>query len=120
MARNLGQKTERRILKKIGAHRQPASGAIPGLPNDGIKNRYLLEVKSTQRKSLGIKREWLESLEENATARSKVPALLMILNRVNSVGSFSTHRMRMEAETAEWVAIPLRDFERLTKGWARS
>ena len=107
MARNLGQRTERRVLKKIGAKRQPASGAIPGFPNDGVKNRYLIEVKSTQRKSLGIKGIWLWELDENAISRGKVPAFIIVFNHG-------------EVLQTRWVAIPMRDFERLTKSWTKS
>ena len=110
--RNLGQKTERRILKKIGARKQPASGAIPGFPNDGVRDRYLIEVKSTQRTSLGLRRRWLEELEENAISRSKVPALMIVFNMPDPTQDFALYQ--------EWVAIPCRDFERLTKGWRKS
>ena len=107
MARNLGQKTERRILKKIGAKKQPMSGAISGFPNDGVKGRYLLEIKSTERKSLGIKSIWLWELDENAVSRNKIPALIMVFNHGETLQT-------------QWVAIPMRDFERLTKNWAKS
>ena len=117
MTRNLGQQTERRILKKIGARRQPGSGSLPGFPNDGVKNRYLLEVKSTQRGSLGLKREWLETLEENAMVRGKIPALVIIFNDV-PIGLRATTPRGYGLE--DWVAIPMRDFERLTKGWEKS
>src|SRR3990167_8215642 len=114
MDRSLGQKTERVILKKIGARRQPASGAIVGFPNDGIKNRYLIEVKSTQHESLSLKRKWLEDLEENAITRGKVPALVIVFNSEVSGPSFYRYR-----PSGEWVAIPRRDFELLTKGWKK-
>ena len=116
MVRNLGQKTERRILKKIGARRQPASGAIPGFPNDGVKNRYLIEVKSTQRVSLGLKRKWLEDLEENAISRSKIPALMIVFNAPDSLTRDSVSIESL----CEWVAVPRRDFERITKEWKKS
>jgi len=115
MARNLGQQTERRILKKIGARRQPASGAIAGFPNDGVLNKYLIEVKSTQRRSLGIKRKWLEDLEENAMMHGKVPALVIVFNCEIYRPSFCGYE-----PSDEWVAIPRHDFEQLTKKWKRS
>lgn len=118
--RNRGQQTERDILKEIGAKRQPGSGAILGFPNDGVKGRYLIEVKSTQQASLGLKRKWLEDLDENAVVRSKVPTLIIVFHKVNSIGGFSTPRMINDAEILEWVAIPRRDFERLTKDWKKS
>ena len=120
MTLNLGQKTERGILKKIGARRQPGSGAIPGFPNDGVKDRYLIEIKSTQRASLGIKRKWLEDLEENAMLIGKVPALIVVFNEIWHVGANSFKMTPRTLRCQEWVAIPRRDFEKLTKDWKRS
>ena len=110
--RNLGQQTERRILKELDARRQPRSGGIPGFPNDGIKGRYLIEVKSTQVGSLNIKREMVMSLEDNALGRDKIPALILVFNRKGEQDSLFTYR--------EFVAIPREDFERLTKNWKKS
>ena len=114
MARNPGQETERRILKKIGARRQPSSGAIPGFPNDGVKNRFLIEVKSTEKNSLGIKRKWVEDLEENALTRGKIPALVLVFNK-RGVAPYHDFR-----QAQEWVAIPRWKFEQLTRHWKRS
>lgn len=109
MARNLGQKTETRILKKIKAQKQPASGSIPGIPNDGIKGKYLIEVKSTVRGSLSVKREWLEALDESALLRSKTGALIVVFNNAT----------RALLGCQEWVAIPLSAFERMSNGWKK-
>ena len=119
MARNRGQQTERDILKKIGARRQPASGALPGFPNDGVLGKFLIEVKSTQRGSLGIKREWMEALEENAMVRGKIPALVIVFNRPEHKGSTGYANWIVDAQISEWVAVPRRDFEKLTKGWKK-
>ena len=118
---NLGQRIEKYVLKEIGARRQPGSGGIPGFPNDGIIGKYLIEVKSTVKSSLGLKRKWLEDLEENAFAFGKVPALIIVFNKIPNVGGSVTMRtMDDRAERREWVAIPRWRFERLTKGWRRT
>ena len=114
MALNLGQKTERRILKEIGARRQPGSGAIPGLPNDGVKNRFLIEVKSTAKNSLGIKRKQVEDLEENALMIGKIPILILVFNK-RGVAPYYDFR-----QAQEWVATPRWKFEQLTRRWKRS
>ena len=114
MTLNLGQKTERAILKKIGARRQPGSGAIAGFPNDGVKGRFLIEVKSTERNSLGIKRKWVEDLEENALTRGKIPVLVLVFNK-RGVAPYYDFR-----QAQEWVAIPRWKFEQLTRRWKRS
>ena len=117
---NLGQRTERRILKKIGARRQPASGAIPGFPNDGIKNCYLIEIKSTEKQSLSVKREWMEVLEENAILIGKVPVLVLVFNGYLNRTQIGEKLKLESAILQEWVAIPRRDFEALTSYWNRS
>ena len=117
--RNRGQQTERDILKKIGARRQPGSGAISGFPNDGVKGRYLIEVKSTQCESLSLKRKWLEDLEENAITRGKTPALIVIFNWPTHIQGSHIKLIPCPSRSSEWVAIPRRDFDRLTKGWKR-
>jgi len=106
---NLGQEIERRILKEIGARRQPRSGGIPGFPNDGTIGRYLIEVKSTTKKSLGLKRKWLEDLEENALTHGKTPAIIVVFNDAK----------RVTNQRQEWVAVPRWKFERLTKNWRK-
>jgi hypothetical protein len=105
---NPGIKAERRVLKKIGAKRQPNSGATPGMPNDGVKGKYLIEVKSTATKRIGIYWKDLDALEENAMMRSKIPALVMVMNAGENIWPYVTK---------EYVAIPLHEFEKLTLGW---
>jgi len=109
-SRNRGREIEKKILKKIKARPQPNSGAIPGMPNDGIKGKYLIEVKSTVRESIGIKKAWVYELERDAIMRGKIGALLL---------AFVT----TEGKTVElnpWVAVPLIDFEKLTKDWTKT
>jgi len=115
--RNLGQRTERLVLKKIGARRQPRSGGIPGFPNDGVKGRYLIEVKSTTKNSLGLKAKWLADLEENSMARDKIPALIIVFNAPEDIEKLTKDNW---AGREDWVAIPISDFERLTNGWKKS
>lgn len=119
--RNLGQKTERRVLKKIGARRQPRSGGIPGFPNDGVKGRYLIEIKSTVQGSIGVKRKVVDDLEENAMTRDKIPALVLVFDFPEPGFYFSrAHGWMRVVKTSSWVAIPREDFQRLTKDWKKS
>lgn len=98
--RSKGQDAERRVLKKIKARPQPNSGAIPGMPHDGIRGRWMIEVKSTEKKSLGVKREWLIELEGNAINHIKHPAMILLFEGCQP-----------------WVLVPLDDFEKLSLGW---
>lgn len=97
--KNPGKATERRVLKKIGARPQPNSGSTPGMPNDGVKGKYLIEVKSTVKKSMSIKEDWLMELEENALMHGKNPALVLVFRE------------------KPWVVVPLEDFEKMSLGW---
>lgn len=108
--RSKGQKAEKRTIKKIKAKPQPASGAFPGMPNDGIKGKYLIEIKSTVKKSISIKREWFESLDENAMFTGKTGALILV---------FDAERQTVSMPYEEWVAVPLGVFERLTNDWKK-
>ncbi len=106
--RNEGRHVEKQVLKRIKARPQPNSGALPGMPNDGVKGKYLIEVKSTVKKSLGVKWEWLKDLEENAILRSKVAAMVIVFNQ-DGGGTIGLNKC--------WVAVPLRDFEKLSLDW---
>jgi len=70
------------------------------MPNDGVKGKYLIEVKSTVKKSMGVKDIWLMDLADNALMRGKNPALIMVFEG-----------------RQPWVAVPLADFEKLSLGW---
>lgn len=106
--RSAGQEAERRVIKKIGAVPQPASGAFPGMPQDGIKGKFLIQIKSTIKKSISVKREWLDSLTEDSIMRDKIPTLIV---RFDDDGTIIAPE--------DWVAIPLSDFERIAKGWKK-
>ncbi len=108
MGANSGRKVEKQILKKIKARPQPNSGAFPGMPNDGIKGRFLIEVKSTEKRSISVKYKSVSELGENALMRGKIPALILAF-----------HVNILTGPIEEWVAMPLGDFERLTNFWRK-
>ena len=100
--RSSGQKAERAFLKKNQAHRQPRSGGIPGFPNDGRKGKWLIEIKSTVHRSLGIKDVWLRDLEESALTRSLHPVLIVVWDGLKITGL-----------EREWAMIPKSLFDQL-------
>ena len=113
--RSAGQEAERRVIKKIGAVPQPASGAFPGMPHDGIKGKYLIEVKSTVKQSIGMKLEWLTDLGNNALMRDKVPALIVVFEELLYASESKVKTRVME----QWVLVPLSDFEKITDRWKK-
>lgn len=98
MARSKGQIAEKRILKRIEARPQPRSGGIVGFPADGIKGEWMIEVKSTVKKSLSVKAEWLSKVELAAARHGKQAALLMIFDDLSG-----TNRSLL---SRSWVAAP--------------
>ena len=79
--RSRGQKSEIAFTKRIGGRRQPRSGGILGFPGDTVKGRWLIEQKSTVKKSIAVKLEYLEKIHEAALRHGKLPALAIIFNR---------------------------------------
>jgi len=59
---------ERDVAKKTGGFRTPASGAFQGFKSDIIADKYRarIEAKATAKKSLSIKQEWLEKIDQEA------------------------------------------------------
>ena len=99
--RSPGQIAEKRVLKSIKARPQPRSGGIAGFPHDGVKGRWLIEIKSTQKRSIRIESEWLEKLFDNAIFQRKLPALIVSIE-----GGYVV-------QGREWVMIPRQTFDKL-------
>lgn len=79
---------------------------MPGMPHDGIKGRHMIEVKSTVKGSMSIKREWLEELERNAILHGRIGTMILVFNTVE----------KRETTINPWVAMSLFDFEKFF-GW---
>ena len=103
---NNGLRNEARFLKKISARRQPRSGGIPGLPADGKKGRWLIEVKSPEGKGVRVEAAWLAKIEAAALRHDKLPVLAL-----NFVGKAPEDGGAAHSPT--WLAMPLWLFERL-------
>lgn len=70
------KKQERRLADSAKRGReQPRSGAGDVLKGDVDADSLLIEAKYTDKKSLSIKRAWLEKITREATALGKYPAL---------------------------------------------
>lgn len=61
------------MAKKLGGRIQPNSGATPFMKGDIVMDNWLLECKTqmTDKKSMTIKKEWLDKLEEERFAMRK-------------------------------------------------
>ena len=70
-----GQKSERRVVKKMGARRTIASGATDRQKGDGSTRKALIEAKATVKRSYSVKQETLEKLRLQALQEGKYPVL---------------------------------------------
>lgn len=74
------QKHEKRIAKKFGGQVSAASGAFWSRKGDVRTDGWLIEHKYTaNKKSLSIKKEWLDKIEKEALLEAKAPALMFHL-----------------------------------------
>jgi hypothetical protein len=71
--RKYSSRQEKYVAKKLGGRVQPNSGATPFLKGDIVMDNWLLECKTqmTDKKSITIKKEWLDKLEEERFAMRK-------------------------------------------------
>lgn len=71
--RQFSSKQEKYVAKKLGGRVQPNSGATPFMKGDIVMDNWLLECKTqmSDKKSISIKKEWLDKLEEERFAMRK-------------------------------------------------
>jgi len=76
---------EERLAERSGGFVQPASGALPTAKGD-VKDGHgvlLIEAKSTDKKSLSIKRDWIIKIWHEAKKVQKTPCLSICFNSIN-------------------------------------
>jgi hypothetical protein len=102
-----GFKSEKRVVTKLGARPQPASGAMAGAKSDAIKGNFRLEMKSTTNQTMRLESGWLVKISQEAREHGQVPAL--VISFVNGEGK------PIMRQDAEWVLVPLTVFEDMSK-----
>jgi len=95
---------EKRVAKRSGGSRVPASGALPGIKGDVEARIHLLECKTTGKKSLRIEQKWLAKIAREARMKGKDAGLVM-----------SFPQMPSDVEQ-DWVMIPLVAFKQMVDG----
>jgi len=108
---------ENRVAKRLGGKRVGGSGSSMYSKAD-VRDvevvydeeyagsvKFLVECKQTSHASISVKWEWLRKISREATAVQKEPALAIEIQG----GAEDPLCDR------DWVAIPMRVFERLTK-----
>lgn len=106
------RKQEERIAKKLGGYRLRVSGGAHWSKYDKTTEdgdiatpELHIEHKRTDKKSLSIKREWLDKVKEGARKFSKTPALVITFE--------DPHKPYNNPE--DWIVLPLEVVERLLK-----
>lgn len=93
---------ESRVANKLNGHRQAGSGSSIYAKGDIKLDNFLIECKTTQNKSISIKKGWLSKITKEALAVQKDPAL-----------SFEIGGDSDPVTENDWIAIPMSVFERL-------
>lgn len=94
---------EKRVAKRSGGKRVPASGALPGIKGDVDSRIHLLECKTTGKKSLRVEQKWLAKISREARMKHKDAGLVV-----------SFPEMPSDVEQ-DWVMIPMEAFKRLVE-----
>jgi len=71
--RKFSKRQENFVAKKLNGKVQPNSGATPFCKGDVVTDNWLIECKTSTKstKSMSIKKEWLDKLEEERFAMRK-------------------------------------------------
>ncbi len=95
------QKQEKRVAAVLGGKVQRGSGSKAFHKGDVKSAELLVESKRTDKESLGIKKEWLVKISQEAAAYGRIPALSI---------EFDT-MPRLVAK--DWIAVPAKTFSLL-------
>ena len=79
--RKFSSKQEKIVAKSLKGKVQPNSGATPFMKGDVILDDWLIECKTqmSDKKTITIKKEWLDKLEEERFAMRK-PDMALVFN----------------------------------------
>ena len=71
--RKYSKAQESKVAKKLSGKRQPNSGATPFMKGDVKTEFFCIECKTaaTEKKSISIKKDWIDKLKEEAFAMGK-------------------------------------------------
>lgn len=89
---------EEQAADLVGGKRHRGSGSYKFRKSDASSEDYQVECKQTEKKSLGIKTEWLKKIQQEAEFRGKEPVL---------------HIRFTHEDVGDWVLIRSTEFKRL-------
>ena len=92
---------EDRVAKKMKGKKQPASGALPMHKGDILAGNFLVEAKTSGKKSIRVSQHWLEKISSEAMQTNKTPVLAL---------GFPNMPIPYEQD---WVMLSLKEFNKL-------
>lgn len=92
------------VARALGGRVRPNSGATDFAKGDVISPAYLVEAKTTQRKSFPLTHQVLCKIEQEAFAAGKCPVLVV---------SFETIKQNSQTAPQDWAIIPLSELTAL-------
>ncbi len=99
-----GLAAEEELSKVLGARINRGSGAVAWRKGDMQVKQFKLENKSTQKKSLSIKKAWMDKITDEALSAGDIPALGLV---------FTDDQGRPDQM---WVAVPAWVFKEMIDG----
>ncbi len=94
---------EDRVTKRTKGTKQKASGAKLLHKGDVLSGRYLVEAKTSGKKSIRVSQGWLEKISNHAAQINKIPALAL---------GFPNMSIPFDRD---WVMVPMKEFVKLTE-----
>lgn len=94
---------ENRVAKKTKGTKQKASGAKLLHKGDVLSGKYLVEAKTSGKKSIRVNQSWLEKISAEAMQTNKIPALALGFPNMSI------------PHDRDWVLIPMKEFVKLTE-----
>ena len=95
---------EDRVAKKMKGKKQPASGAQLLHKGDVLSGNFLVEAKTSGKKSIRVNQAWLEKISNEAAQTNKIPVLAL---------GFPNMPVPHDRD---WVCVPMKEFVKLTEG----
>jgi Holliday junction resolvase len=77
MSSKESKKQEKKLAKELNGSVVPASGAIPGIPQDVSTDYFLVEAKYTEGKSFAVNRKYWNGIVEHAFKQGKLPVMII-------------------------------------------
>lgn len=86
---------QERVADALRGWVQPASGAFPNYKSDVVNKHFQIECKSTRRRSLSIKTDWIIKISNEAESNGRMPAVAITFDQLPLVVE------------KDWILLPL-------------